>query len=153
MFSAFLYLFCTQISKIKLDKYKNKKLNEFSLKGQELIIFEIYHLYDFLFRKNLATLKLNVDSASGSKRKEKNLLIGRKVHLITLMTSSTNSSSATSTPTATAAGGAASGSHGSAALSTVGFRWIELLEKEFDKSFLALDQALRNFAEDYEVIK
>ena len=32
----------------------------------------------------------------------------------------------------------------------VGFKWMELLEKEFDKSFVALDEELRNFSDDYE---
>ena len=32
-----------------------------------------------------------------------------------------------------------------------GFKWLDLLEKEFDKSFVGLDQSIRNVAEEYEL--
>ena len=35
-------------------------------------------------------------------------------------------------------------------LACLAFRWVEILEKEFDKSFLALDEALKSYSEDYE---
>lgn len=60
--------------------------------------------------------------------------------LIRTMSATTNTSSSTHS---------AVGPGVTAAVS--GFRWIELLEKEFDKSFVAMDEVLRNYAEDYEV--
>jgi hypothetical protein len=33
----------------------------------------------------------------------------------------------------------------------VGFRWLDLLEKEFDKSYVAIDHSSRSVAEDYEL--
>ena len=32
-----------------------------------------------------------------------------------------------------------------------GFKWLELLEKEFDKSFVGLDQSVRSVSEEYEL--
>ena len=32
-----------------------------------------------------------------------------------------------------------------------GFKWLDLLEKEFDKSFVSLDQCVRNVSEEYEL--
>eukprot|EP00095_Tigriopus_kingsejongensis_P007006 snap_masked-scaffold430_size173499-processed-gene-0.19 protein:Tk07006 transcript:snap_masked-scaffold430_size173499-processed-gene-0.19-mRNA-1 annotation:"golgi-associated pdz and coiled-coil motif-containing" len=36
-------------------------------------------------------------------------------------------------------------------ISTIGFKWMDLLEKEFDKSFVALDELFKTFTDDYEV--
>ncbi len=35
-------------------------------------------------------------------------------------------------------------------ISSVGFRWLDVLEKDFDKNFVALDSGLRMMAEDYD---
>ena len=35
-------------------------------------------------------------------------------------------------------------------ISSVGFRWLDVLEKDFDKNFVDLDAGLRTMAEDYD---
>ena len=38
----------------------------------------------------------------------------------------------------------------SAPLSSVGFRWLDVLEKDFDKNFVGLDGGIRTLADDYD---
>ena len=37
------------------------------------------------------------------------------------------------------------------ATTAVGFKWLDLLEKEFDKSFVSIDQQSRNVAEEFDL--
>ena len=37
------------------------------------------------------------------------------------------------------------------ATTTAGFKWLDLLEKEFDKSFVSIDQQSRNVAEEFDL--